>query len=1772
MKNLLTSLFFLCLAAKVFTQTLTVEDFSTGYSWLTGIAHAPNDDRLFAFQKDGLIKICNANGQQAGTFLDISAKVKNLDEYGLVGLAFHPNYATNGYFYVFYNKVVTGECVVARYSRSTSNPNLANPSSELILMTWLHPESHHVGGCMKFGPDGYLYIATGDGASLTAFSTAAQNLQSYLGKILRIDVNNGTTYTVPTSNPFIGNQNALPEIYAYGLRNPWRISFDKYTGGLYIGDVGQDEREEVDYQADASTGGKNYGWPCMEGTLQFNAANCNANTIYTAPYFEYNHAATNGCSISGGVVYRGGEYGDLFGKYIYADFCSGRIWSLNTGSTSPVAVEGANVGDNDITMIEENSKGELFAVGFFSNKIYRVRSQNCAPTAFIPGDAVRTLPAGGSVPMSVYPVMSGYSYQWLLNGSPIAGQTGTQLIATQPGTYTVRVTNPGNSCQNTSAVVTVNGGGGGGNTGQIDLSLTAQQLIPTPAQWSNYSVKLSLSNAGPQAATGVKVKFAKPNGVVYVGGNTHTASQGTFNALSDEVWTVGSIPANGTTTLTVNYFMLNASAPVAYAQVTAANETDSDSQPNNGTPPSPVQDDEASTAGGNGGPTCAITASVTAPICNDNGTPTNPADDRYSFILTATNTVQGVGYQVFIPQTSQTFQGTYGSPLTIQNVPISAVNLKLNLTDNMNVNCSESVSVTVPAPCSSGTVLPDLKLTNLQVPASITHGTAFNYSFIASNIGSTPSPPTTFRVKIGPYDVAYYPLQALQPGQQASISQAMTLPQGFVSGNLGFSVGLDEPSYIVNELSENNNGASVGIQVNQGTGGLNLGDLSPTNIVLNPDNGMVSQPIQVNYTRTNFGSAPIVQTYGDRLFLSTDNILSANDIVLGNESSPAVVTPIGNLHAFFSTILLPAGTSPGSYFLIVEVDNDKLVPETNESNNIISALFTVNGSGGSGQIDLSLVAQQLTASPAQWSNYPVKLTLSNTGPQAATGVKVKFAKPNGVVYVGGNEFTASQGTFNPNGDEVWTVGSIPANGSATLTVNYFLLSATAPVAYAQVIAANETDTDSQPNNGTPPTPVQDDEASTEGGNTTPMPDITVTALTAPASLVKTANNTVSFTLSNPGNAPTATVQAFLTSIYLSTDNQLSANDLELGQGAAGPIPAGGNITGVAAVITVPATTSVGNYFLIAKADVTNTVAESNENNNLSNAVAVQVVSNSTATVDLTVSNLTVPASIVRSSTVNFSFNVNNTGTSVANLTNGITCFAIISTDNIQGNADDQYLSTTINVPPGTSIPAGGSITVSGNGILDHALPIGSYFLFASVDVLNNLLESNETNNVSAPKPFNVTNSPLQGVDLTVTSFSGNIGFFQNLPYFGYSLLSTNTGIALPSSHTYITTGFYLSSDNVLSNNDVLFHSTTLGPGFCPNCYYNSVDLIALPSGTQPGNYFVIAKVDIAGIFSETNENNNTSSIALSLVLGPQPDLTLADLQIPTSSVAAGAILSYNFDASNSGTEAAPGNFTIKSYISTDQTLSANDLQDGTIQTGNYGVGFAVQNVPGASTIPANLAAGQYYLIVKIDADGFVIEGNENNNTVVLPFTVTMGGSPCAAVTITPGPSKITIAGFSAPHVLIKVFRPNWTVAYECLDGQCANPTVVTGLGTGSHYVEVKLLNASWGEICKKTQTVGVTNIAQQDDRQRLAFDKFYPNPTAYQTTMELYSPVEQRATLDFYDRTGRLVHTMEVQLEKGQNLIEQLVFDWKSGTYNVVARGEQTALPAYGRFLKLWEE
>lgn len=442
-------------------QSVSIEPFSEGYNWLIGFEVAPEDDRLYAFQKDGFIKICNTDGSIEPTpFLDISAKVNNSfnNEQGLVGLAFHPDYQTNGRFFVFYNEIGTGVCAIARYERSTTNPNIADPSSETILLTWEHPLANHVGGCMKFGPDGYLYIASGDGGSPGGADGAAQNLESYLGKILRIDVDAGDTYATPAGNPFIGAVDALPEIYALGLRNPWRIAFDPIYDQLFIADVGQNTWEEINYrEAGDEGGGKNYGWPCREGSGFFDDSQCsNLPGFLTFPYHIYAHVPGGDCSISGGDVSFDATQGDLFGNYFFTDYCSGKIWLLEHTIDFPNVYEVGDFNDLDFTMIGRDNKGQLYAVGFFSNTIYKIESENCDPYAELPPPYSINIFEGNTTTISAYDA-DGLTFQWLQNEIEINGANSNELIVSETGEYTVVVTNSENGCSSTSHFpVTVN--------------------------------------------------------------------------------------------------------------------------------------------------------------------------------------------------------------------------------------------------------------------------------------------------------------------------------------------------------------------------------------------------------------------------------------------------------------------------------------------------------------------------------------------------------------------------------------------------------------------------------------------------------------------------------------------------------------------------------------------------------------------------------------------------------------------------------------------------------------------------------------------------------------------------------------------------------------------------------------------------------------------------------------------------------------------------------------------------------------------------------------------------------------------------------------------------------------------------------------------------------------------------------------------------------------------------------------------------------------------
>ena len=305
-----------------------------GFSNPVGLANA-GDDRVFVVEQRGLIRVVDGDAVRPRPFLDLRALVSDIgsgsSERGLLGLAFHPEYRTNGLFFVNYTDR-QGHTQVIRY-RVSSDSNVADPASAQPVLTQQQPYPNHNGGHLAFGPDGYLYIGLGDGGSANDPQGNGQNPGTLLGKMLRIDASvadGGAPYTVPADNPFRDRAGARPEIWAVGLRNPWRYSFDRATGDLYIADVGQNAWEEVNVQGSSSRGAENYGWNRMEGAHCRGGGDACNRAGLTLPVAEYGRA--EGCSVTGGYVYRGTAQPLLSGAYFYGDYCSGRVWALTRGS------------------------------------------------------------------------------------------------------------------------------------------------------------------------------------------------------------------------------------------------------------------------------------------------------------------------------------------------------------------------------------------------------------------------------------------------------------------------------------------------------------------------------------------------------------------------------------------------------------------------------------------------------------------------------------------------------------------------------------------------------------------------------------------------------------------------------------------------------------------------------------------------------------------------------------------------------------------------------------------------------------------------------------------------------------------------------------------------------------------------------------------------------------------------------------------------------------------------------------------------------------------------------------------------------------------------------------------------------------------------------------------------------------------------------------------------------------------------------------------------
>lgn len=330
-------------------------------------------DRLFLLEQAGVIRIFQDGSLLPDPFIDIRQKVQSKgNEQGLLGIAFDPDYAKSGTFYINYTGLQgIGDTVIARYQVSANDPNRADEQSERILLTVKQPYANHNGGGLAFGPDGYLYIGLGDGGSANDPQGNGQSRDTLLGKLLRLDVSSGDPYAIPSDNPF-SSGGGKGEIWAYGLRNPWRFSFDRMTGDLYIADVGQNQWEEVDYLPAGSSGGANFGWNFREGSHSFQGRQP-AETVLVDPIFEYQHDL--GCSITGGYVYRGKGLQEFNGVYLVSDFCSGRVWGILKAGDGNWQVKELFQTGFLVTSFGQDSNGEIYLLDRSSGSVYRLEKR-----------------------------------------------------------------------------------------------------------------------------------------------------------------------------------------------------------------------------------------------------------------------------------------------------------------------------------------------------------------------------------------------------------------------------------------------------------------------------------------------------------------------------------------------------------------------------------------------------------------------------------------------------------------------------------------------------------------------------------------------------------------------------------------------------------------------------------------------------------------------------------------------------------------------------------------------------------------------------------------------------------------------------------------------------------------------------------------------------------------------------------------------------------------------------------------------------------------------------------------------------------------------------------------------------------------------------------------------------------------------------------------------------------------------------------------------------
>ena len=431
---------------------------SSGINNPVGIEFLGN--QMFIIEQIGKIKIAEDGTLLTGTYLDISDLVSGGNEQGLLGLAFDPDFENNKTLYVDYTNN-EGNTVIASFI--ADNDNLfVDPNTQNVLLTIEQPFSNHNGGQIAFGPDGFLYIGMGDGGAAGDPGDRAQNPMEFLGKMLRIDVT-ADGYTIPPSNPFADDDFTLDEIWAFGLRNPWRFSFDQLTGDLWIGDVGQNKYEEIDFQPANSTGGENYGWRCYEGFNEFNTQDCGESSTYDFPVFEYEHG-DGSCSVTGGYVYRGTDSDLLYGIYLYIDYCSGILRGLGDVTLDQLIIYDFGNSGFGYTSFGQDPDGGMFLANS-NGTIYKVED-----------------PCHSQIPEllfenNILSVDEGFNYYWYLNDELIDGENSNTISPDENGDYYCVVENEF-GCNIQSNIVAVL------DVGIIDNNAPVFNIYPNPFESS----------------------------------------------------------------------------------------------------------------------------------------------------------------------------------------------------------------------------------------------------------------------------------------------------------------------------------------------------------------------------------------------------------------------------------------------------------------------------------------------------------------------------------------------------------------------------------------------------------------------------------------------------------------------------------------------------------------------------------------------------------------------------------------------------------------------------------------------------------------------------------------------------------------------------------------------------------------------------------------------------------------------------------------------------------------------------------------------------------------------------------------------------------------------------------------------------------------------------------------------------------------------------------------------------------------------------------------